>query len=264
MRPTTTSAPHTPETARQWCSRYVRERGAKDPIAGVLRSTPSLAEVTAPIYAFVRHTHDLARREDAIEALSAWEDELVAAFHGDATDPILVATLDLARTHELPITPLLNMILGVKMQRTAQRLPTADATRERARATAGPLARALMHVAGNADPRALVLAERFATGLRLLDDLVDLVADADAGRRTLAHSDLDDFVVDLDVVAAPVPAPEAAELVALLAARIRVDLCYAAPLQRRAPAALRPLIRRLHRLGTRALAGIEARTTLDS
>ncbi len=256
---TATTPTNSTTQARAWCAAYLAERSAGDPIAAVLRSTPDLGDVAAPIYAFVRHTHDLAHGPAPIDALSQWEDALVSAFHGRPTDPILTALLDLARTHALPITPLADLLVGVKMQQSGRALPTAETARERARATAGPLARALMHVAGNRDERALALAERFATGLRLLDDLVDLVADADAGRRTVAQADLDDFGIDLDAVASEVPAPAAAELVALLAARVRVDLCYAAPLRRRAPASLRPLIVRLHRLGMRALTGIEAR-----
>jgi phytoene/squalene synthetase len=116
----------------------------------------------------------------------------------------------------------------------------------------------LLHLADCQDPVAFSLAERFAIGLRLLDDLLDRIEDVRAGRRRVPVDDLRMYGVELEDLAEASPDEATQELLAMWAVRARMYLRYGQPLARRVPESLRPLVTSLCRLGLHTSQRLEA------
>ena len=260
------ASPTTPidaESALDWCERFVEANVGRDPLAAALR-VRALRRPLAAVYAFARMADDLARTPGEPPAarrrsLDALEDRLARAWHGDAQHPLFVALDRVSRDHTLPITPFRELVAGMRAEVEPHQPVTFAASVRRYESSVGPIARILLAMAG-ADPSSgsFALAERFAVGLRLLDDLVDLDADLGRGRCTLPAEDLAAFGLEPADLRAEAGDPRVAEMLAFAATRARAFVLLGRPLRRIAPEPLRPLVDALLRIGLRAAERLEA------
>lgn len=246
--------------ALSWCERFVDAHARRDPLAAVLR-VPILRRPVAAIYAFARTADDLAggHAEPAAKAaaLDTLEDRLERAFHGHPEHPIFVALERVARDHALPITPLRELVGGLRSEISPSAPATFEALARRYASSVGPIARVLLHIAGEPSASIAMLGERFAVGLRLLDDIVDLRADLSDGRCNLPAEDLLAYgLTPRDLLVRP--RDEAVgELVACSAARARAFVLQGRSVQRLGPECLRPLVDALSRLALRTIERLE-------
>jgi phytoene/squalene synthetase len=252
------------EGALDWCEQFVEANVGRDPLVAALR-VRTLRRPLAAIYAFARTADDLARAPGEPVAarrrsLDALEDRLERAWHGEAQHPLFVALDRVSRDHALPITPFRDLVAGMRAEIDfVQPITFASAVR-RYESSVGPIARILLLVAGGDPTGPVQLAERFAVGLRLLDDLVDLESDLARGRATIPAEDLAAFGLALEDLRASERDPAVLEMIAFAAARARAFVLLGRPLRRMAPEPLRPLVDALLRIGLRAAERLEAGT----
>lgn len=254
--PQTTPITLDPDSALDWCERFVEANVGRDPLAAALR-VRSLRRPLSAVYAFARMADDLARTPGEPpaarrRALDALEDSLQRAWHGDARHPLFVALDRVSREHGVPITPFRELVTAMRGEIEPTPPVTFASVVRRYESSVGPIARILLLVAGAEAPGAFALAERFAVGLRLLDDLTDLERDLEAGRCTLPAEDLAAFGLEVDALRARGDDPVVAELVAFAATRARAFVLLGRPLRRCVPDPLRPLVEALLRIGLRA------------
>jgi phytoene/squalene synthetase len=243
--------PSTIDDATAWCAQYLSERRHRDPLATLVRARGD-ADTLVVVYAFVRSTLDLAPH--AAE-LDAWSEALSETWHRGDGHPVHRALRGLTR---VPITVLRDLVDGARQRSRGERLVTAEHVCAQAAAIAGPLARLILHATGAHGASAYLLAERFATGLALVDDLADLGTDAAVARPRIADDEAIAFGVAADDLRrAPMPEP-ARDLVRTMAARARALVRHGPALARTVDPALRPLVAALERLGHRTLDRIEA------
>lgn len=258
---TTPTVPLDADSALDWCERFVEANIGRDPLAIALR-VRALRRPLAAVYAFARTADDLARAPgespaDRRGSLDALEDRLQRAWHGDATHPLFVALDRVSRDHALPITPFRDLVAGMRLEIEPTAPVTFAASVRRYESSVGPIARILLSLAGAGTSGPFALAERFAVGLRLLDDLVDLDRDLARGRCTLPAEDLAAFGLQPADLRGEDRDPAVSELLAFAAARARAFVLLGRPLRRAAPEPLRPLVDALLRIGLRAADRLE-------
>jgi phytoene synthase len=222
---------------------------------------PSRRRSMCALYAFLRHTDDLADGEGTPEskrrALAVWRGELDAALGGGpAAWPGLPALADVARRHGLPRRHLHEVIDGVEMDVEPRPFATFDELYRYCYHVASAVGLSCIHIWGfrSEGGRAERLAEACGVALQLTNILRDVREDALAGRVYLPREDLLRFGVSPGDLAASRPAEPLRRLFAFEGRRAYDFYDQAGPLVRLVAPAGRPVLR--------AIVGIY-RTLLD-
>jgi squalene synthase HpnC len=209
------------------------------------------------VYAFCRTTDDFgdesANREEALERLARWREDLAAMFEGrEPVHPVLVALRETAVKKHMSPQPFFDLIEANVLD---QRVNVYESWAELdgyCRLSAAPVGRMVLEVFGVTDPRAPVLSDDVCIGLQLANHAQDVKRDAEIGRRYLLGEDLAECGT--------------AGAVRALVERARTLLDSGRALEAMVPRALR-LQLRLYRLGGQAICGaiehLEYRTDVE-
>jgi phytoene synthase len=180
----------------------VSRREAKNFYYSFLLLPPALRRSMCALYAFMRHTDDLADEDGPVDArraaLRTWRHELDAALSGEATDsPILPALADAARRHAIPARYLHEVLDGVEMDLEPRPFLTFDDLRVYCYRVASAVGLCCVHIWGyrSSDGRAETMAESCGLALQLTNIIRDVREDASKGRVYLPLEDLQRFGV---------------------------------------------------------------------
>lgn len=231
-----------------WCVQQLQARVPIDVVARALDHA-AIRDRAAPLYLFARlgteRAHAAAALEGGARALDAWEDRLMRAFHGDADEPLFVALADVVQRASIPITPLLDMLMGFRVELGHRGFATFSELRTYCERSGGSAGRLILHALGHDDPHALARAADLGIAARLADIIDDHREDAARGRIYFPREDLEAFQVDEALLEAGDADVRVRELLRFQVQRARAWLFRAEPLLRTPSPTLRRVVERV-------------------
>jgi squalene synthase HpnC len=249
------------DEAYAWCEAVVARHPEHYPVASTRMAEP-LRRNAAAVYAFSRVANDFADHPDhagrRVQSLDAWQELLEGAYHGRAEHPAFVALAAAMRQFNIPITPFQDLLAGFRMDLHKHRYSTFGELLNYCSLSGVPVGRLLLLLGGEQRPELWALADPLAIGMRLTDILLDVGADARAGRYYLPEEDLILFEVTEEQLAAGRPSDAFPELVAFQVARARSWFRRARPLLRKVGPDLAGEVGEIWRSGMQTLDRIDA------
>lgn len=244
-----------------WCESVVAGHPEHYPVASTRMAEPLRRNASA-VYAFSRVANDFADHPDyagrRVQSLDAWQELLERAYHGRAEHPAFVALAAAMRQFNIPITPFQDLLAGFRMDLHKHRYSTWSELLNYCSLSGVPVGRLLLLLGGEQRPELWALADPLAIGMRLTDVLLDVGADARAGRYYLPEEDLILFEVTAEQLAAGQPDEGFQELVAFQVTRARMWFRRARPLLRKVGPGLAGEVSEIWRSGMQTLDRIDA------
>lgn len=235
----------------RFCAALSR-REARNFYYSFLLLPPALRRSMCALYAFLRHTDDLADEpgpsQEKRQALADWRVSLIRAIDdpaGASGWPGLLALGDAARRHGIPQRCLEEVIDGVEMDLEPRPFATFDELYGYCYRVASAVGLCCLHVWGyrSEEGRAEELAEACGIALQLTNILRDLREDALRGRVYLPAEDLARFGVDPAEFTDDRPSDRLRALLAFEAERAYTYYARAAPLVGLVEPVGRPVLR---------------------
>jgi phytoene synthase len=211
---------------------------------------PARRRSMCALYAFMRHTDDLADEPGSVEAkraaLAAWQSEFHQALVTPTTTtwPGLAAIADTVHRHMIPRRHLDEVIAGVTMDLEPRPYATFDELYRYCYHVASAVGLSCLHIWGyrSEGGRAEALAEACGIALQLTNILRDVKEDAQIGRVYLPEEDLDRFGVSRDDLAAAHPCDRLRRLLEFEGRRAYDYYAQASPLSRLVAPVGRPVL----------------------
>jgi 15-cis-phytoene synthase len=245
----------------RFCGDLAR-REARNFYCAFLLLPPAKRRSMCALYAFLRHTDDLADEPGAVvekyRALEAWRLELESALNGQSSVwPGFPALADTVRRHAIPTDLLKKAIDGVSMDVEPRPFATFEELRDYCYHVASVVGLCCLHIWGyrSEGGRAEKFAESCGIALQLTNIIRDIREDACNGRIYLPAEDLARFGVNPGELTQSGPPSE--QVHALLAFEAERAYCYYAPAD-----LLAPLVHRVGRPVLQTIVGIY-RSLLD-
>lgn len=252
--------PYSLDEAYAWCETVVADHPEHYPVASTRMAEPLRRNASA-VYAFSRVANDFADHPDyagrRVQSLDAWQELLERAYHGRAEHPAFVALAAAVRQFNIPITPFQDLLAGFRMDLHKHRYSTWGELLNYCSLSGVPVGRLLLLLGGEQRTELQALADPLAIAMRLTDILLDVGADARAGRFYLPEEDLLLFEVSASDLAAGRRSEGFDDLVAFEVARARMWLCRARPLVRKVGPSLAGEVGEIWRSGMQTLDRIE-------
>jgi len=158
---------------------------------------PAQRRAVWAVYAFCRTADDIVDRiapaRERLDAIDAWERNLIDAYDGRASDPIFVAFADAACQFAIPIQPALDLLRGARMDVTIRRYETYDDLREYCYLVASTVGLLVMPILGTLSPEASGYGVALGRAMQMTNILRDVGEDARMGRIYLPAEDLQRF-----------------------------------------------------------------------
>lgn len=225
------------DASNRFCGRVAR-REARNFYFSFLLLPPDRRRSMCALYAFMRHTDDLADdpdpHGDRAARLDHWRRVVAGALDGGRADawpglPALVATVE---RHEIPRRYLAEVIDGVAMDLHHRPFPTFDDLYAYCYRVASAVGLSCLHIWGfrSDGGRAEALAESCGIALQLTNIIRDVREDAERGRIYLPQDDLGRFGVAPEELIADRPSDGLRALLAFEARRAYDYYNRAAPL----------------------------------
>jgi len=146
------------------------------------------------VYAFCRVADDIVDRiapaSERLDAIDAWQRELVAAYDGRASAPVFVALADAVQRFGIPMRPALDLLRGARMDVTIQRYATFEDLCEYCYRVASTVGLLVMPVLGTLTPDAERYGVALGRAMQMTNILRDVGEDARMGRIYLPAEDL--------------------------------------------------------------------------
>ena len=232
-----------------FCSEISR-REAKNFYYSFLLLPPKRRRSMCALYAFLRHTDDLADEPGEISAkrlaLDGWKHTLDRTIDvGDDSWPGFLALADTVHRHAIPRAHLHEVIEGVAQDVEPLPFATFDELYAYCYRVASAVGLCCIHIWGyrSEGGRAEILAEKCGIALQLTNILRDVREDARMGRVYLPQEDLDRFGVTVHDLTLDHPSPQVRELFAFEGRRAYAYYAEAAPLIRLVAPVGRPVLR---------------------
>src|SRR5262245_40757486 len=183
-----------------------------------------------------------AARGDRRAVLDELEQDVLAAFAGQARHPLLRRLTPLAAAHGLAPDPFLRLIAANRLDQDAPDLASWDALQDYCRLSAQPVGELVLRVFDQASDANLLDSAAVCTALQVLEHCQDVAEDARVGRCYLPADDRARFGCGpWDLMA--VPAPESLRrTVALQVERARALLAHGDALCARLRGFARPVV----------------------
>ena len=165
------------------------------PVASALLPRRYRRAVVA-IYRYARAADDIADEGDAppqarLAALADYARQLDAIDRGDTPgDPMFAALAAALREHQLPLSPLRDLLSAFAQDVTVTRYPDFDALADYCRRSANPVGRLLLALYGCDDQASRAASDAICTGLQLANFWQDVGVDWGKGRLYIPLDDL--------------------------------------------------------------------------
>jgi squalene synthase HpnC len=227
--PTTLDA----DACYRYCEALVHARHHNYPVGSMFARSELRKHIFA-VFAFARVADDFAD-ERAYEGrrsreLDRWEEQLHAAYRGNADHPVFVALADTVDQFALPITEFTELMSGFRTDLERRRYATFSELRSYTRQAAEPIGRLLLYIAGYRAPELHAFADDLSTGVAVARLIQDVPADWRRGRVYLPAEDLRHFGVTEADIASRRISPAVGALVRYEVARTRALFERARPL----------------------------------
>jgi hydroxysqualene synthase len=182
----------------QYCEALCRSRHHNYPVASFFARSHLRKHIWA-MFAFARVADDIAD-EPSFEGrrareLDSWEQQLHAAYRGNATHPVFVALADTVKQFQLPITEFTALLSGFRTDLDVTRYATFADLRDYTRQSAEPVGHLLLYIGGFREPSLHAYADDLSTALAFARLLQDVPADWQRGRVYLPAEDMRHFGV---------------------------------------------------------------------
>lgn len=193
------------ESSYTFCRQMSRRAGSSF-YAGFLLLPREKRRAMDALYAFMRHTDDLADAPSPVDqrrdSLAAWRAALAQALRDEECEkspippsalrppPLLPALADTVRRFHIPVEHLTAVIDGVEMDLDRNRYETFDELQLYCERVASAVGLACIHIWGFRGPEAIEPARQAGIALQLTNILRDLKEDAEQGRVYLPLADL--------------------------------------------------------------------------
>jgi squalene synthase HpnC len=193
------------------------------------------------VYAFCRATDDLGDEGPGgpgrrLEALDAWEEDLLRAFGGTPRDPRLRALAVAAARRDLAPEPFQRLIEANRMDQRRSRWESYEDLLEYCRHSATPVGRMVLGVLGYRDAWRTEMSDATCIGLQLVNFWQDIARDLrDRDRVYLPRQDMERFGVAEDDLRRPAATEAVRRLVTFEVERARAYLLEGEPLHRFVP-----------------------------
>ncbi|MDZ7617193.1 MAG: squalene synthase HpnC [Patescibacteria group bacterium] len=205
--PRGTAPPATPKAARRYCRGLARSHYENFTVTHLLLPR-KLRQHLANVYAYCRWADDLADElttgssaagssavggsanpQRSLALLNWWERELRACYAGQTRHPVFVALAETIQTFDLPIDPLVDLLVAFRQDQRVTRYETFDDLLGYCRYSANPVGRIVLHLGRSATPERIALSDRICTGLQLVNFWQDVAEDFDRGRIYLPQNE---------------------------------------------------------------------------
>lgn len=221
------------EACYRYCEALVRARHHNYPVASMFARSHLRKHIFA-LFAFARVADDYAD-EQAYEGrrareLDRWEEQLHAAYRGNADHPVFVALADTVDKFALPITEFTELLSGFRTDLERRRYATFDELRGYTRQAAEPVGRLLLYIGGYRAPQLHAYADDLSTAVAIARLIQDIPADWQRGRVYMPAEDLRHFGVNEGDIAERRVTPAVGALVRYEVARTRALFERARPL----------------------------------
>ena len=148
------------------------------------------------VYAFCRTADDIVDRDapagERLRALDRWREQLLAAYDGQASDPLMIAFAETAHRFAIPMQPALELLLGAQRDVTVRRYATYAELEEYCYLVASTVGLLTCPILGYEDG-ALPYGVMLGRAMQLTNILRDVGEDARLGRIYLPAEDLRRF-----------------------------------------------------------------------
>jgi squalene synthase HpnC len=175
------------------------------------------------VYAFCRSVDDLGDEQpgDRLEALDAWERDLLRCYDGTPQHPYLVALQSTIRAFDIPREPFLKLVEANRMDQRSDRYDTYDDLEHYCRHSANPVGHLVLYVFGYRDEERQRLSDYTCTALQLANFWQDVARDYAKGRIYLPLEDMRRFGYSEDELARGLCTPQFREMLAFEVDRAR-------------------------------------------
>jgi phytoene synthase len=149
------------------------------------------------VYAFCRTADDIVDgvtpAAERLAAIDYWERALLAAYRGDAEDPIMVALHDAVGRFGIPLEPALDLLRGARLDITVRRYATYADLREYCYLVASTVGLLTSPILGYINDAALEYGVALGRAMQMTNILRDVGEDARMGRIYLPLDELQQF-----------------------------------------------------------------------
>lgn len=181
-----------PRRSRRYCRRLAKRHYENFTVASRLLPR-RLRQHFCNVYAYCRWADDLADEtgdpEQSLELLGWWERQLRDCYAGKTVHPVFVALEDTIRRFEIPVEPLVDLLVAFRQDQQVTRYETFDQLLGYCRYSANPVGRLVLYLGRCCTPRRVRLADSICTGLQLANFWQDVARDWDRGRIYLPQVD---------------------------------------------------------------------------
>jgi phytoene synthase len=162
--------------------------------------SPAQRRAVWAVYAFCRTADDIVDRvapaRERLDAIDAWEHQLVASYAGRVTGPVFPAFADAARRFAIPIQPALDLLRGARLDVSVRRYATYNDLREYCYLVASTVGLLVMPILGTLSTDAAGYGIALGRAMQMTNILRDVGEDARMGRIYLPAEDLRRFGCD--------------------------------------------------------------------
>ena len=175
------------------------------------------------IYAFCRFVDDLGDEHPGgrLEALDAWERDLLRCYDGTPQHPYLVALQSTIRAFDIPREPFLNLVEANRMDQRSDRYDTYRDLEYYCQHSANPVGHLVLYVFGYRDEERQRLSDYTCTALQLANLWQDVARDYAKGRVYLPLEDMQRFGYSEDHLARGLCTSQFRDLLAFEVGRAR-------------------------------------------
>lgn len=216
-----------------YCEALVRARHHNYPVASMFARSHLRKHIFA-MFAFARVADDFADEAQyegrRARELDRWEEQLHAAYRGNADHPVFVALADTVDKFALPITEFIELLSGFRTDLERRRYATFDELRSYTRQAAEPVGRLLLYIGGYRAPELHAYADDLSSAIAIARLIQDIPADWQRGRVYMPAEDLRHFGVTEADIADRRRTPAVGALVRYEVARTRALFMRARPL----------------------------------
>lgn len=185
--------------ARAYCRRLARTHYENFTVASWLLPR-ALRPHFYHVYAYCRWADDLADetadKQQSLDLLNWWEDELEACYAGNARHPVFRALAETIERFEIPRQPFKDLLVAFRQDQQVNRYDTFEQLLQYCRYSANPVGQLVLYLARSHTPDRVELSDRVCTGLQLANFWQDVKRDWQRGRIYIPQESCVEFGYD--------------------------------------------------------------------
>lgn len=185
------------DEAFAYCASITETHYENFPVASIFLPEEKRPYIQA-LYAFSRIADDYADElkrpsEDRLADLTEWENNLRQCYEGRYEHPVFIALHETVKRYDIPIDPLLDLILAFKRDVTQNRYETFTDLLDYCRCSANPVGRLVLMIFNYRDENLFSYSDSICTALQLTNFWQDISVDKQKDRLYIPLEDMQRF-----------------------------------------------------------------------